>query len=165
MLVKSIQKHRLAILLIFAIIVALFGWQLLPDRSSSENNETETTKPYEISMNARRVFIEGFHIYQDSHDYHTGVRAHGSIENSLYTYVSQDKPGLYTGTIRQNSFKKTSQTSAELLVDVEPSQVTYKIILLDPDGKGYRPASVECASQQEQINPSVKCIDGGLPIQ
>lgn len=163
--ISFLQRYRI-LSFGLGIIILFGGWVLLSNVIfTSEEDDTRSgiiLSPREeaAAMKVRRVFIKDFHLYQDADDPH--LKEHGSIESTLYAYVSKGKPDLYTGIIRPDSFKETSGSTAELLVDINPTEVTYKIILSAKEGK-FTPMSAVCAPKDQQINPKTTCVDARQP--
>lgn len=106
----------------------------------------------------RRVFIKDFHTYEDRIN-HT---IQDQIETTLYGHAAQEAPDLYTGVIREDSFKESLAYSPsgntfikKMLVDVEPVKMTYAIEVRQQGTHTY--VNILCAPKAEQLNPSAQC--------
>lgn len=159
------QQYRLLFFLgvglcIFAVAALLIS-RGFSSTDTPEQDFITTSEQTEADLSVRRVFVKDLDTYIsiDSHD----TDDHDTIENTLYTYVSQGQPGLYTGTIRPGSYKSIGDTRSEILVDIEPAQTSYKLILLNVEGAKSKVISAVCASQDEQMKQDAKCLDGGNP--
>lgn len=157
-----LAQYRLPLVILGGgILIFVFIWMLVISPKNIVMDDSAITTRVNATLNVRRVFVKDFYQYQNSNDPH--IKAHGSIENTLYTYASQGKPDLYTGIIRPNSFKKTGDKTSELLIDIEPAKVTYKITFLGLEKDNLKPTSIMCAPKDEQMNPDSLCVDGGQP--
>ena len=138
------------ILLVWVVV----GNNIFSQREAGSTESDSLAAHTDESGGVERVFIKDFYKYQ-----HPSDLTHGSVENTLYDFIGR-KPGLYTGTIREGSTKNTSDT-LEFLVDIEPAQVTYKIIFLrEAHSNKLTPLSVRCAPKNQQLLPTNDCLDG-----
>lgn len=137
--------------LVIVSLVGILSYYLLFRETSDKDIPVATTSNI---TGQERVFVADLYEY-------VGLETKESIERTLYDSIDRDKPDLYTGTIREGSFTKTttasSQTISNLLIDVEPIKITYEVTLFGQQG---RPSiNVDCAPQEQQLVPSNECKD------
>ncbi len=132
-------------------------------RPKKEEGTKETRNIAEQSTANRqafRVFIKDFYTYQNSIDPQT----QRWIEHLIYTYPSQSQPDIYTGVIRPGSYSDSATSDGlskiELLVDTEPSNVTYKVTVIAKRNTDFQTVDVSCAQKEQQMNQTTTCRDG-----
>jgi hypothetical protein len=145
-----------------ALVVLLFVF-FNPFRSDDQPETNEKTNSVEqsvINKRSQRVFVQDFYKIKDFIDPQT----QRFIENTMYSYLIESRPDLYTGTIRAGSYSdKTDQkgiSTTKLLVDVEPSKVSYAITVNANRKTDFQTVDIRCAPEEQQIDPSADCKDG-----
>lgn len=134
--------------LLFGVLVYYFWPKPAPNNTSSEAQSSLSVNPEQ-----ERVFIKDLHIYVDP-------TTQKSVERTLYLHIEKEAPELYTGTLRKESYHKSTssannQTTIDLVVDVEPVQLTYDITLVGYQGT--YSVNIRCAPQEQQMVPSNIC--------
>jgi hypothetical protein len=156
------RRLLLAGLIGLVLIVSLFVF-INPFRSNDQPETDEKTNSVEqsvINKRSQRVFVQDFHKVQDFIDPQT----QRFIEHTMYSYLIKSRPDLYTGTIRAGSYSdKTDQkgiSTTKLIIDVEPSKVSYVITMNANRKTDFQTVDIRCAPEDQQVDPSADCKDG-----
>lgn len=135
----------LGVILLICVLLYYFLSQKIPDRGKTSTIIPNTSEQ-------QRVFVKDLHKRIDP-------KTQRALERTLYSFMNNDTPDLYTGTIRPESYSQnilaSNQTAISLLVDVGPVNLTYKVSLI-----GQRESysiNIECAPQEQQTDSSSKC--------
>lgn len=151
------SPKRLISIVIGLLVLVAAGSLLIFGRG---NEGATTNKPITQIPNdgTRRVFIKDFHTYEDK----ISSQIQDQIEVTLYGHAAQEAPDLYTGVIREGSFKESLAYSPsgntfikKMLIDVEPIKMTYTIEVRQQGTHTY--VNILCAPKAEQLNPSAQC--------
>jgi hypothetical protein len=156
------RRLLLAGLIGLVLIVSLFVF-INPFRSNDQSEIDEKTNSVEksaINKRSQRVFVQDFYKIQDFIDPQT----QRFIEHTMYSYLIENQPDLYTGTIRAGSYSdKTDQkgiSTTKLLIDIEPSMVSYEITMNANRKTDFQTVDIRCAPEEQQVDPSADCKDG-----
>lgn len=153
MLPKKLPKSLIVAAIVLVILaLGITSYVLLQSGSEEDGSASITT----VYTGHEKVFVADLYEY-------VSLETKESIELGLYTNIDIDQPDLYTGTVRDASFTEnvlaSGQTESSLLIDIQPIGVTYEIVLFS-DPRGGRPSvNIECAPQEEQLDPSIECKD------
>jgi hypothetical protein len=135
----------IVVTILLAISVIIFFFANITPNGDENSTETENTAL------RGRVYVQDLHK-------HVSSATQDSLEYTLYDRV-KDTPDLYTATIRSGSQSKrvtaSKQTIINMLIDVEPAELTYAANLTSYPG-GYT-VNVQCAPINQQMNPGNLC--------
>lgn len=151
------SRKQLLLAVIIVVTAGVITSLLYPRLDNSIDHKNRSTSNYGIrDAQSDRVFIKDLHKLGISNNSNT-LRL---IENTLYLRVIEKGPDLYTGIIRPESISKTTFNNleaTEALVDIEPINITYKIIVSKP--RGGEAVDIVCPPQHQQITHSTECRD------
>lgn len=150
MTISRLNKTYLITAVVLLALLAIFGSIMRP--SSSEENSTDIAT---VGKATGRVFVRDLH----NLDNQINLMTIDDIETKLYEHIGRTNPGLYVGTVRQGTYKKTDQGSGpavyNFIVDSEPGPLSYQVTLFGLRPKGV--VRVVCAPESDQLKADSKC--------
>ncbi len=156
------RRLLLAGLIGLVLIIFLFVFAGL-FRSSDQPGVEEKRNPVEqsvINKRSQRVFVQDFYKIQDFIDPQT----QRYIEHTIYSYLIESRPDLYTGTIREGSYSDKTDSkgmsTTKLIIDTEPSRVSYEITVNANRKTDFQTVEIRCAPEAMQSDESADCKDG-----
>lgn len=152
-MLKGKYSRYLKVLFILGVIllIGIATYHFIFKKDPNTNINTPEWRPY----GQGKVFTKDLHKYVDS-------SAKDFIEHTLHDLIHEETPTLYTATIRSGTYSKKTLTNGqvvkEMLVDVDPAELTYKIIVSSHQ-IGSNSVNILCAPQEQQLNKSAECSD------